>query len=150
MRLPDLVALFGLGGLFLSGVELLRMDHTEGIQRRAPLAAFLGALLAGLGMACKRWALALALARALLAPVGLFGLLQHLEESLEAGAPVGATGLAVAAQAGQTGQPRRPPAVQEGGVPGPGNRGDRQPGAPRGGRGRTVRFPSRPPPRGRT
>lgn len=30
-----------------------------------------------------------------------------------------ATGLAVAAQAGQTGQPRRPPAVQEGAFPGP-------------------------------
>lgn len=86
-RLLDLVVLFGLGGLFLTGVELLLMDHTEGIQLLAPLAAFLGALLAGLGMAFKRWALALALALALLAPVGLFGFLQHLEESLEAGAP---------------------------------------------------------------
>lgn len=86
-RLPDLVVLFGLGGLSLTGVELLLMDHTEGVQLLAPLAAFLGALLAGLGMAFKRWALALALALALLAPVGLFGFLQHLEGALEAGAP---------------------------------------------------------------
>ncbi|SDF48907.1 hypothetical protein SAMN04488243_1666 [Thermus arciformis] len=86
-RLPDLVVLFGLGGLFLTGLELLLMDHTEGVQLLAPLAAFLGALLAGLGMAFKRWALVLGLALALLAPVGLFGFLQHLEGGLEAEAP---------------------------------------------------------------
>ena len=86
-RLPDLVALFALAGLFLTGVELLLMGHTEGVQLLAPLAAFLGAFLTGMGLAFKRWVLALALVLALLAPVGLFGFLQHLEEGLEAGAP---------------------------------------------------------------
>lgn len=86
-RLPDLVVLFGLTGLFLTGVELLLMVHTEGVQLLAPLAAFLGAFLAGIGLALRRWALAFALALVLLAPVGLFGLFQHLGEVLEAGAP---------------------------------------------------------------
>ncbi|BBL83373.1 hypothetical protein TthAA37_21860 (plasmid) [Thermus thermophilus] len=86
-RLPDLVALFALAGLSLTGVELLLMGHTEGVQLLAPLAAFLGAFLAGMGLALRRWALAFALALVLLAPVGLFGLFQHLEEALEAGAP---------------------------------------------------------------
>ena len=86
-RLPDLTALFGALGLFLTGVELLLMGHTEGVQLLAPLAAFLGALLTGLGLIFTRGASALALALALLSPVGLFGFLQHLEGTLEAEAP---------------------------------------------------------------
>ncbi|GAB5602514.1 hypothetical protein FJNA_10390 [Thermus sp. FJN-A] len=86
-RLPDLVGLFGLGGLFLTGVELLLMGHTEGVQLLAPLAAFAGALLGGFGLVLRRWSPAFALALALLSPVGLFGLLQHLEGGLEAEAP---------------------------------------------------------------
>ncbi len=84
-RFPELVALFVAVGFFLTGVELLLMDHTEGIQILAPLTAFAGALLVGLGLLLRRWGFALALF--LLAPLGLFGFWQHLEEGLEAGVP---------------------------------------------------------------
>lgn len=86
-RFPELVVLFAVFGFLTLLAELLLTGHTEGIQVLAPLAAGLGALsaLAGLGVRAGRpWAIGLLL---LVGGMGLVGLVQHVEEALEAGVP---------------------------------------------------------------
>lgn len=69
-----------------------------------------------------------------------------LREEADPGEEVGvvATGLTVAAKAGQTGQPRRPPAVQEGAFPGPETGRWEARSSPRGVPGRWPEGPAGP------
>ncbi|RTI04104.1 MULTISPECIES: hypothetical protein [Thermus] len=86
-RFPDMVALFtGLGFLTVLA-ELVLTDHTEGIRILAPLAAGMGAgaILLGLGFPRGRvWATGLLL---LVGGIGLLGLVEHMQEALEAFSP---------------------------------------------------------------
>jgi hypothetical protein len=84
-RFPDLVALFAAMGFLILLAELLLTGHTEGLQALALLAAGIGAGVVPLGLWVRGgrfWAVGLLL---LVGGTGLVGLVQHMEEALEAG-----------------------------------------------------------------
>lgn len=78
---PEILLVFVAGGFLVFFLELLLLKHTEGIQLLAILASLGGLALALLSLVLRgqvlRWGM---LAFALLAAVGLIGMVQHLEK----------------------------------------------------------------------